>query len=482
MFFLTFCTTSISLFLFQRDVGDLKEKMSKIELEQEKGKVRELQKLVAASAKPSSQTPTSVASPAPIQVGMPGATMMPSHKHLYQQQSVYHHSGVTYVPHPQFPGYVVPIEGTYHPSMMTSTPAMRRSGTPQTGLPGFAGLYENGGSPTEEDEELKQQFDKAGLSLGEQREYPDTSGQTLLTSSQYPQMSKVPSAGTPMRGLLGSWQSPSGTGGSILSGSAHSPKTLGMQGQKMDAASALAAYAAVAVGQRQQLPMMSAQPVPLTMPKPMVTSVSSMGGQPSANSLSVPRPIVTSVSTAKPNSQGLLSPTPASQPAIAQPTKQDGVTQSPFAGLSFNRAGSSSSGFSSSPAFQNPKATPTTTSVSSSPFAGFSFKSSSIKTDNTVTGLGSFGTTQPMSDSGSPAQQYPQLTALLSSGGGNAISQEDGDPDSPRPGFYAPSQPTESSLRKPGQSPMSLATSATTTPQPQKDTETSTEVKAQEGT
>lgn len=87
-----------------------------------------------------------------------------------------------------------------------------------------------------------------------------------------------------------------------------------------------------------------------------------------------------------------------------------------------------------------------------------------------------------MSDSGSPAQQYPQLTALLSSGGGNAISQEDGDPDSPRPGFYAPSQPTESSLRKPGQSPMSLATSATTTPQPQKDTETSTEVKAQEGT
>lgn len=437
--------------------------MSKLELEQQKNKERELHK---PSVKPPSQTPPSVASPAPIQMGMPAATMMPSHKHLYQQP-LYHHSGITYVPHPQYPGYVVPIDSGFHPGMMTSTPAMRRSGTPQTALPVYTGLYDHGGSPTEEDEELKQQFGKADLGLGEQRMYQDTPGQSLLTSSsQYP---KMPSSGTPMRSMLGSWQSPSGVGGSILSGAVptHSPKTLGMQGQKMDAASTVAAFAAAA-GQRQQLPTMGAQPMAgsMTAHKPIATSVPNMGGQPSVSTHNAPKPIVTSMSTAKPSSQDLLikSPTPASQLSTVQPTKSEGVSQSPFAGFSFSKSTSSSSGFMSNPAFQSPKpaiAQPAaTTSNTASPFAGLSFKPSSTKADNFA---------QPAAGGSSAAQQYPQLTALLAHGGTTA-NQEESDPDSPRPGFFAPSQPSESATRKPGQSPMNLKTQTSSQP---KETEKS---------
>ncbi|KAJ8030386.1 E3 SUMO-protein ligase RanBP2 [Holothuria leucospilota] len=427
--------------LKQRDVGDLKEKMAKLELEQERGKVRELEKQVAAAGK-SSQTPPSVASPAPPSM-MPGPSMMTGHKPLYQQQMV-HPSAITYVPHPHYPGYVVPVESTYHAGMMTSTPAVRRSGTPQTALPGFATLYDNGSSPTEEDEELKQQFGKGGLSLqpGDSREYVEPGAPSLLPSSQFTQIGKVATAGTPMRSMGGSsqsWQSPSGA--SILSGVVHQPtssqKTLGLQGQRLDGSPSLAAYTAAA-GQRPQQP-------------------SVMGNQPGSNLLTVPRPIVTSVSTAKPSSHLIKSPTPASQSLASHlaSTKPTATTQSPFAGFSFNKAPGTSSSFASSQTFQIPKSTaPVTTTSASSPFAGFSFQTTPSKKDTPAL-FGSNTSSQSSKDS-SAAQQYPQLTALLV-GGPN--EEEEGTAESPRPGFYAPSQSSETSQRKPGQSPMGVTSS-----------------------
>ncbi|KAJ8030360.1 E3 SUMO-protein ligase RanBP2 [Holothuria leucospilota] len=218
----------------------------------------------------------------------------------------------------------------------------------------------------------------------------------------------------------------------------------------------------------------------LASTKPRVTQPSVMGNQPGSNLLTVPRPIVTSVSTAKPSSHLIKSPTPASQSlashlASTKPTvttqslsasqslashlastKPTATTQSPFAGFSLNKVPGTSSSFASSQILQIPKSTaPVTTISASSPFAGFSSQTTPSKKDTPAL-FGSNTSSQSSKDS-SAAQQYPvQLTALLV-GGPN--EEEEGTAESPRPGFCAPSQSSETSQRKLGQSPMAVKSS-----------------------